>query len=98
MPVSDDLHPRSFLTKISKYQKVINHNLNNRKTLNNPKQVVNVPNSISLLQDLLPIAVDMAKKKRCGVYNFTNPGAISHNGVLALYKKVNAFLLSYKKH
>jgi 3,5-epimerase/4-reductase len=29
----------------------------------------------------------MAKKQLTGVYNFTNPGAISHNQVLALYKK-----------
>lgn len=24
MPVSDDLHPRSFVTKITKYEKVVN--------------------------------------------------------------------------
>ena len=29
----------------------------------------------------------MAENKVTGVYNFTNPGAISHNEVLALYKK-----------
>jgi len=70
MPVSDDLHPRSFLTKITKYQKV-----------------VNVPNSISLLHDLLPVALDMAKKQRTGIYNFTNPGAVSHNQILEMYKQ-----------
>jgi 3,5-epimerase/4-reductase len=70
MPISDDLHPRSFLTKISKYERV-----------------VNVPNSISILHDLLPISLDMAKKGRTGIYNFTNPGAISHNELLALYKE-----------
>jgi len=70
MPVSDDLHPRSFLTKISKYERV-----------------VNIPNAISILHDLLPISIDMTKKKRTGIYNFTNPGAISHNDLLELYKE-----------
>ena len=36
MPVSDDLHPRNFVTKISKYE-----------------YVVNIPNSNSMLYDLL---------------------------------------------
>lgn len=70
MPVSDDLHPRNFVTKITKYAKV-----------------VNVPNSMTILHDLLPAAIAMAEAKLTGVYNFTNKGAISHNEVLALYKK-----------
>jgi 3,5-epimerase/4-reductase len=69
MPISDDLGPRNFITKISKYQKV-----------------VNVPNSMSILDDLIPIAVDMTLKKVTGVYNFVNPGTLSHNEVLDLYK------------
>ncbi|KAI9019856.1 hypothetical protein DFJ74DRAFT_674714 [Hyaloraphidium curvatum] len=70
MPVSDDLSPRSFVTKISKYERV-----------------VNIPNSMTMLTDLLPVAVTLALNRHTGVYNFTNPGAISHNEVLALYKK-----------
>ncbi len=72
MPVSDDLHPRSFLTKITHYTKV-----------------VNVPNSISILHDLLPVALDLTKKERKGVYNFVNPGTITHNRMLELYKEVS---------
>jgi dTDP-4-dehydrorhamnose reductase len=71
MPISDDLHSRSFVTKISKYEKV-----------------VNVPNSMTILHDLLPVSLDMATKKVTGIFNFTNPGAISHNEVLALYKEI----------
>ncbi|KAK6538571.1 hypothetical protein TWF694_010150 [Orbilia ellipsospora] len=70
MPVSDDLHPRSFVTKISKYEKV-----------------VNIPNSNTLLTDMLPVSVILAENNEKGVYNFTNPGAISHNEVLDLFKK-----------
>jgi len=72
MPLSDDLHPRNFITKITKYQKV-----------------VNIPNSMSVLHELLPIAIDMTKKELKGVYNFTNPGVISHNEILSLYKQKN---------
>jgi dTDP-4-dehydrorhamnose reductase len=70
MPVSDDLHPRNFVTKIAKYE-----------------FVVDIPNSNSILHDLLPASITMAEHNVTGVYNFTNPGAISHNEVLALYKK-----------
>ncbi|KAI1091791.1 NAD(P)-binding protein [Rostrohypoxylon terebratum] len=71
MPVSDDLHPRSFVTKISKYERV-----------------VDIPNSNTILSDLLPASILMAEHKDVGVYNFTNPGAISHNEVLALFKEI----------
>ncbi len=70
MPVSDDLIHRSFVTKIVKYDKV-----------------VNIPNSMTILTELLPASLAMAKKGLTGVYNFTNPGVISHNQVLDLYTK-----------
>jgi len=70
MPISDDLHPRSLLTKLLKYEKV-----------------VNIPNSMSILHDLLPIAVEMSFRGLSGVYNFTNPGYITHNQLLSKYKQ-----------
>ncbi len=70
MPISDDLHQKNFVTKISRY-----------------KKVVNIPNSMSVLTDLLPVAIDMSKRKLTGAYNFVNPGVISHNQILDLYKK-----------
>lgn len=71
MPVSDDLHPRNFVTKITKYNRV-----------------VDVPNSNTILHDLLPASIALAEHGDTGVYNFTNPGAISHNEVLALFRDV----------
>jgi dTDP-4-dehydrorhamnose reductase len=70
MPISDDLSPRNFVTKIVKYDKV-----------------VDVPNSMTVLTEMLPASLAMAEKRLTGIYNFCNPGAISHNEVLALYKK-----------
>jgi dTDP-4-dehydrorhamnose reductase len=51
------------------------------------KKVINVLNSLSVLDDLLPVAVDMSLRKLTGIYNFVNPGTISHNEVLELYKQ-----------
>jgi hypothetical protein len=70
MPISDDLSPRNFLTKIIKYDRV-----------------VDIPNSMTVLTEMLPISLIMAERKLTGIYNFCNPGAISHNECLALYKK-----------
>ena len=71
MPISSDLsNPRNFVTKISRYDKV-----------------VNIPNSMTILDELLPISVEMAKRNLRGIYNFTNPGVVSHNEVLEMYKQ-----------
>lgn len=71
MPISSDLsNPRNFITKISRYSKV-----------------VNIPNSMTVLDELLPISIEMAKRNCRGIWNFTNPGVISHNEILELYKK-----------
>lgn len=71
MPISDDLADRNFITKISKYARV-----------------VDIPNSMTTLTDLLPISVTMTERGIKGVVNFTNPGAISHNEILAMYKEL----------
>jgi len=60
------------------------------------EKVVNVPNSLSSLEDLLPIAVDMTLRNLKGVYNFVNPGTISHNEVLNLYKEIVDEKFSYQ--
>lgn len=70
MPIASDLHPRSFVTKITRYQKV-----------------VDIPNSMSILDDLLPLIPQMAQRRLTGTYNFVNPGVISHNEILDLYKQ-----------
>lgn len=51
------------------------------------KKVVNFPNSLSVLEDLFPVAIEMTLRGFRGIYNFANPGAMSHNEVLDLYKQ-----------
>ncbi|KAG6479651.1 trifunctional UDP-glucose 4,6-dehydratase/UDP-4-keto-6-deoxy-D-glucose 3,5-epimerase/UDP-4-keto-L-rhamnose-reductase RHM1-like [Zingiber officinale] len=71
MPISSDLkNPRNFITKIARYNKV-----------------VNIPNSMTILDELLPISIEMAKRNCRGIWNFTNPGVVSHNEILEMYKK-----------
>ncbi|KAJ4952832.1 hypothetical protein NE237_029664 [Protea cynaroides] len=70
MPISSDLsNPRNFITKISRYNKV-----------------VNIPNSMTVLDELLPISIEMAKRNCRGIWNFTNPSVVSHNEILEMYR------------
>ncbi|KAL0306622.1 UNVERIFIED_CONTAM: trifunctional UDP-glucose [Sesamum radiatum] len=62
--------PRNFITKISRYNKV-----------------VNIPNSMTILDELLPISIEMAKRNLRGIWNFTNPGVVSHNEILEMYRE-----------
>ena len=55
--------------------------------IKNYERVVNIPNSMSVLYDLIPISIDMSITKKTGIINFTNPGTISHNEILDLYKQ-----------
>ena len=50
------------------------------------KKVISVPNSMSVLPELLPIMIDLAKNHKTGIFNLTNP-ADSHQEILDLYKK-----------
>jgi 3,5-epimerase/4-reductase len=50
------------------------------------KKVMTVPITLTVLEDLWPVAIDMTLKERKGNYNFVNPGTICHNEILDLYK------------
>ena len=50
-------------------------------------KICSIPNSMTVLPELLPITLDMMKNKTIGTINLTNPGVISHNEILELYKK-----------
>jgi hypothetical protein len=48
---------------------------------------VNIPNSMTILDELLPISIEMAKRNLRGIWNFTNPGVVSHNEILEMYRQ-----------
>ena len=51
-------------------------------------RVIDVPNSVTVLHDMLPVAVAMMERGLVGTFNFTNPGVCSHNEFLEAYKQV----------
>lgn len=71
MPITADLSPRNFITKITQYNRVIS-----------------IPNSMTVLPELLPLMLDMAKNGVDGTINLTNPGVINHQEILDMYKEI----------
>lgn len=69
MPITDEHHPRNFITKIMGY-----------------KKICSITNSMTVLPELLPIMIDMARNAIVGTINLTNPGGISHNEILEMVK------------
>jgi hypothetical protein len=47
-----------------------------------------MPNSMTVLPELLPIVLDMMKRGVGGTVNLTNPGTITHNEILEMYKEI----------
>ena len=69
MPITDEDHPRNFITKITAYAKICSR-----------------PNSMTVLDDLLPLMVDMCRQGTGGTVNLCNPGTLSHNEILEIYR------------
>ena len=51
------------------------------------EKICSMENSMTVLPELLPLMIDMAVKKQTGTINLTNPGAITHNDILVMYKE-----------
>jgi hypothetical protein len=43
---------------------------------------------MTVLPELLPLVLDMANKKLTGTINLTNPGLITHNEILEMYREI----------
>ena len=52
------------------------------------EKICSMTNSMTVLPELLPLMIDMADKKQTGTINLTNPGAITHNEILEMYKEI----------
>jgi 3,5-epimerase/4-reductase len=52
------------------------------------EKICSIPNSMTVLDDFFPIFLDLILKKKTGTYNCTNPGTISHNEILELYREM----------
>ena len=56
--------------------------------ITNYEKICSIPNSMSVLSELLPHLIILLEKKTSGIINFTNPGTISHNEILTMYKEI----------
>lgn len=54
----------------------------------NYEKVCSVPNSMTVLPELLPYVLEMMKQQITGTMNLTNPGLISHNEIFEMYKEI----------
>jgi dTDP-4-dehydrorhamnose reductase len=69
MPISNNIHSKSLITKIINY-----------------RTVINIPNSMTVLEDVMPFIHTIINKNLVGVYNLVNNGIITHPEILDLYK------------
>jgi dTDP-glucose 4,6-dehydratase/UDP-N-acetylglucosamine 2-epimerase len=60
------------------------------------EKVCSVPNSMTILPELLPYVLDMMKMKKTGTINLTNPGLITHNEIMNMFKEIVDPNFTYK--
>jgi 3,5-epimerase/4-reductase len=71
MPITGEEHPRNFITKIARYEKICS-----------------IPNSMTVLDDMFPVILNMLENGKTGTYNMVNDGLIDHNEILEMYKEI----------
>lgn len=51
------------------------------------KKICSIPNSMTILDELLPVMCQMLEEEKTGTVNLCNPGVIDHDTILQMYKK-----------
>jgi UDP-glucose 4,6-dehydratase len=64
--------------------------------ITNYEKICSIPNSMTVLDELLPIVLHMMKSTETGTYNMTNPDVIEHNDILEFYRKYVNSLFEWK--
>jgi len=83
IPFEGRKNPRNLLDKLLSY-------------ISNGFHVLDAPNSISYIPDLLYITQQLAERRAAGIFNVVNEGAMTHDQLLREYQKVSGRQLSYK--
>lgn len=52
------------------------------------KKICSIPNSMSVLDELLPVLIEEIENESIGTFNLCNPGVITHNEILEMYKEM----------
>jgi len=56
--------------------------------ITNYEKICSIPNSMTVLETFYPIFYDLMVKKEFGTFNCTNPGLISHDEILEMYREI----------
>lgn len=51
-------------------------------------KICSIPNSMTVLEDMYPVILDMMLTKKVGTFNMCNRGVISHNEILEMYRDI----------
>ena len=62
----------------------------------NYEKICSIANSMTVLPELLPFVLKMMEQKITGTMNLTNPGLITHNEILEMYKEIVDPLFTWK--
>lgn len=52
------------------------------------KKIMNIPNSVTVLPELLPVLLKLMKKRHTGTLNLVNHGCVEHKEILEAYQQV----------
>jgi dTDP-4-dehydrorhamnose reductase len=63
------------------------HNRNFLSKIFKYEKICSMPNSMTVLEDMFPVIMDMMIKNTTGTFNLVNKGVITHNEILEMYKK-----------
>lgn len=62
----------------------------------NYEKICSMDNSMTVLNDFIPIFYKMMKNNETGTFNCVNPGVINHNEILDMYKEIVDETFEYK--
>jgi len=63
------------------------HPANLLDKLSKYEKIIDVENSITIVDDMIDVFYQLLEKKAEGIFHVTNPGSIKHKEIMALYKK-----------
>ena len=64
--------------------------------ITNYEKICSISNSMTVLPELLPYLLKLIKRDYIGTINLTNPGVISHNEILEMYREIVDPTLKWK--
>ena len=56
--------------------------------ITNYEKICSIPNSMTVLEDFFPVWLNLMREEISGTFNCTNPGVISHNEILEMYRDI----------